>query len=406
MEGGYTWEFKQYSQLGDKGFFGTFDIDNSSTGGNFASMNGWLGNEITGTALSTGSDVAGATIWAWISPEIAVNKAVKINGDYYIGAWLQNPNTGNAEGAFNAPEYFNSTIPGTQSSFSPGYWNNLWLTAQMPFGTVVVGKRPFRFGTALFWDGSDNTTVESCAIVAPYGPFKFGFIAYPWRAANAIYPALVDRNSMRNPHVGALLTYAAGNVSMGTYAEWIRGHMGPESQLTNATRNAFIPQDFVTTEGAIFFKYNTGRFFFNAETGWVDSMTRRQRNVNNTAPGADGASVFRPTYIQHWRHMAEMGSVVGPSKLSLMWSYIPGPDRRHGVQIDRDRWVDYPGFSNFTLFRPYSILMAQNYGAGNNSFTAVNGIGSDNGYMRDAITYAARLDFAVAANLNLYGSFF
>jgi hypothetical protein len=50
--------------------------------------------------------------------------------------------------------------------------------------------------------------------------------------------------------------------------------------------------------------------------------------------------------------------------------------------------------------------MAQNYGSGNNSFTAVNGIGSDNGYVRDATTYGARLDYSVAANLNVYGSFF
>ena len=56
---------------------------------------------------------------------------------------------------------------------------------------------------------------------------------------------------------------------------------------------------------------------------------------------------------------------------------------------------------NCQLFLPYSLLMSYQYGAGLN---AVNRNGE--GYMTDANSYGARLDYAVAANLNMYGTFF
>ena len=47
MKGIITLEHELYSQLGSKGFFGRYDLDNSSgaSGANLAARNGWLGNE-------------------------------------------------------------------------------------------------------------------------------------------------------------------------------------------------------------------------------------------------------------------------------------------------------------------------------------------------------------------------
>ena len=49
LSGVYTWEFYQFSQLGDKGFFGPFNQDESSVKDTvrLAARNGWLGHEIT-----------------------------------------------------------------------------------------------------------------------------------------------------------------------------------------------------------------------------------------------------------------------------------------------------------------------------------------------------------------------
>jgi hypothetical protein len=96
-----------------------------------------------------------------------------------------------------------------------------------------------------------------------------------------------------------------------------------------------------------------------------------------------------------------LGTLVGPAKVSLLWAWIPGPDRRHGVLIDRQPFLQNSDNTNTSFFRPYSLLLAYNYGAGNGSVSPDNG----NGYMTDSNVYAARLDYAVASNLNVNGSF-
>ncbi len=53
--------------------------------------------------------------------------------------------------------------------------------------------------------------------------------------------------------------------------------------------------------------------------------------------------------------------------------------------------------SNTGLFRPYSYLMVYNYGLG-----AFFNADTCSGYADDASILAARLDYAVAANLNVY----
>ena len=52
------------------------------------------------------------------------------------------------------------------------------------------------------------------------------------------------------------------------------------------------------------------------------------------------------------------------------------------------------------MFRPYCYMFGYNYGAGLNAYNL-----NRNGYMRDAFVLAARLDYAVASNLNLFGTF-
>jgi hypothetical protein len=59
-----------------------------------------------------------------------------------------------------------------------------------------------------------------------------------------------------------------------------------------------------------------------------------------------------------------------------------------------------PPFGTHDLHRPYSYLLAYAYGGGVNAFN-LNG----DGYINDATILAARLDYALAANLNLFGSF-
>jgi hypothetical protein len=120
--------------------------------------------------------------------------------------------------------------------------------------------------------------------------------------------------------------------------------------------------------------------------------------------------------------MVETGFFAGPAKLSLLYSFIPGPDRRHGVLIDKQPTTfpigpipdllgsdQYEGeqaghlnrhVGNSGVFRPYSLLLGYGYGSGVNCYD-LNG----NGCFTDASVLAARIDYAAAANLNVYCSF-
>ena len=70
-----------------------------------------------------------------------------------------------------------------------------------------------------------------------------------------------------------------------------------------------------------------------------------------------------------------------------------------GILIDRQPY--FYGFGNFGLFGPYSLLMSFYYGAGLDLFNL-----NTDGYMNDASILAARFDYAVASNLNIFTTFF
>lgn len=413
LSGGLDWTYEGYSQLGSDGLFGRYDIDAGNNPGGYggalgdaASLNGWVGVQIS--QLASGSDNARASMSMTFNPEIRINRAVRIRGQYYIGSWGFDQ-FGSAVGAIASSQYPNSSILGVQQSFSPGYWNMLWVTAQTPWGVLAGGKREFSFGTALFRDGSDNSSSESTLLVAGWGPFRLGVAWFPWRLGSNAYFDNFDKNAVRQVHLGAFTTYAVGPLELGIGSAYVKFHSGPESQVTQAAREAFIPEDTVAMDGLAYIKYYNGRFFFNAETAYFNRIDTRQRWLSAASgiiPDQSGRSEFAPRYLEHWRYAIELGATVGPAKVSLIWSWISGPDRRHGILIDKQAdsvatW-SAAGFTNTSLFKPYSLILCYNYGGGNNAVSPLNG----NGYMTDANMYGARVDHAVAANLNVYGSFF
>ncbi len=81
-------------------------------------------------------------------------------------------------------------------------------------------------------------------------------------------------------------------------------------------------------------------------------------------------------------------------------SWLPGPDRRGGAWIDRQCW-DVSSFTNVPIFMPYSYLMVYTYAGGTNYRNPWG-----EGALEDASSFGARLDYAVAANLNAFGTFF
>jgi len=432
----YTWEYDIRSQTGPNGFFGPYNVDFGSgiagTGpGFFAPINGWLGWQAYN--FVSGSDAAWQVMYMSAVLDVRVNPAIRIRGEYYIGEWTATTApffAGIGTGSPNAPDfgvgdlvrsqYRNNRFPGRQRSFSPGYWRTLWITFDLPWAIITLGKRPAVFGTGLYWNGDDSRSSESTAVTAAYGPLRFQFAFYPARrgSSNSNYPTAPAAGAPATSTAGyynqdfdknngrfwdatmPLVTYRSGPLDMGFTVNAERNRVGNEGIInTPAVRNAQNHvEDHLEWFGAVYVKYYNGRFFFNSEFGWFDLIERTRGPVPLTNN--------RDTYLENRKVMAEMGTVFGPTKVSLLWAWASGPDRRNGRQIDRNGLRELPGqrstnYSNTGLFRPYSYVMVWCYGLG----THING-DTQEGYVEDANVYAARIDHAVASNLNLYGSFF
>ncbi|MFC1836905.1 hypothetical protein ACFL2Q_19630 [Thermodesulfobacteriota bacterium] len=227
-------------------------------------------------------------------------------------------------------------------------------------------------------DGTDEATFEALMLAVPYGPFTFVLEVYPWRRGIFVrYPILTDRNAQYEPYVGGFVAYDEKNLSLGVVSEYHKMHQGPESQLTDLGRSVTRPVDISVFWGTAFAKYFNGCFFFNTELGWWQGTFRRSRSEAGPLPAAT-------RYWEHWSAMVETGVVAGPAKLSLLWAHYPGPDRRGGALIDRQPFAPAAYIDNgVSVYRPYSLLLAYNYGSGNGSIT----YSSDNGFMTDTNSF-------------------
>ncbi len=282
MTGNFEWTYMYDAQGGPNGFFGPDNVSTaqlqaatpfvglgSTATVNWNAMNFWAGaRKLSGTqfGLVTGEDASMQYMKMVMNPEIRVNPAVRIRGQYWIGSFN---NWGGMTGPATAFDMASLTWSGTlgaRTDLSSGYymnqqtgssitqpiatgqWNLLWATAQTPWGILVFGKRPAPFGMGLGSDGERTVCSESLTIVAPYGPLRIGWYAYPWRqgvfldhyrninfgssdisvpspavgrfvnnTTGTRYPKLWDASNIRLqlPQVGAFATYSNGPLDAG-----------------------------------------------------------------------------------------------------------------------------------------------------------------------------------------------
>ena len=200
-------------------------------------------------------------------------------------------------------------------------------------------------------------------------------------------------------------------------------HIGPEALLLadpdnddpdhptpTYPRSPLIRLDSQFYHGTVFVKYNNGRFFMNSEAAWLYWTDRFQPNEwQGQNVDADNVAVYMP-YTRHIETVAGHvgdGRVRRPDQGEPHRRLVPGPDRRAGRYIDRQSaaFVWHPTYDtrlgNFSVFRPYSYLFWYDYG-----FWVERHNLSGDGYIRDAFVLAGRVDYAVASNLNVFGSCF
>jgi len=379
------------SQTGSNGFFGPFNTDMSRENADMASLNGWFRRRM----LSGTTAVASSTRLA-VFPVLRFNKAVFLSGTYRIGP----------DPALQTDPYLNPEIDAT---LAPGRWTRLWMTVDTPWGKVYYGRRAFMQGCGLQFSGTEDAedvldvarrTVELFQVETYYGPFSVGYGIYPWRRGGLLYWNYEDQNAARSAHVLSYVRYAAGDVDLGVGGFYWSWGEGPESRLTTQERESTPPSTTSGTEGWIYIKYTNGRLFLNAEADWYYSTTRYQSSQDGTffgeraEPYRGGGSRFAPRYIESWRYMAEFGGYSGPVKISLLLTHMPGPDRRHGILIDRQPFVQERERSAFGVFSPYCLLMAKYYRAGVDAYLDMSA--SD--------VAAGQVNYMIASNLNLVAS--
>ncbi len=239
---------------------------------------------------------------------------------------------------------------------------------------------------------------------AEYGPARLilGVGVLPWQQMPLVAPVNAqwnlwntrDMNAARSQNYMGYLLYQSTDLTLGAGAVWASFHQGPELQRSTALRSGAPTVDTGICEGWTFLRYSNRRFFFNTELDWFNRLVRYQRSQNNTffgtAEPADGSgSLFAPDYWESWRYMAEAGMWFGPGSVRFFFSWLPGPDRRHGILIDRQPFIQENPQQAFGLFDPYSMLLAYRYGGGVDS----------QAYLADARTFAVKVDYAVASNL-------
>jgi len=386
-----NFRFVYASQAGANGFFGPFNTDMSSQGGDLASLNGWFRRKM----LSGTTAVASSTRLV-IFPLLRFNEAVFLAGTYRIfPETVQNPDP------FLTSE--------RETGFSHGTWTRLWMTVNTPWGTIYYGRRGFQQGCGLQFSSAEvaedvidvtSRTVQIFQLETFYGPLTIGAGLYPWRRGSLLYWNLEDQNTARTAHVLNYIRYAAGSIDAGIGGFYWVFDEGPESQRSTQKRASTPPSTTTGTEGWIYVKYANRVLFLNAEADWYYETIRYQSSQDGTffgesaEPFPGGGSHFAPKYIESWRYMLEFGAFSGPTKLSVLWCHMPGPDRRHGILIGKQPFIQDPARSAYGVFYPYCLMMAKYYRAGVDSYLDMSA--SD--------VVAAQLNYMLASNLDIVAS--
>jgi hypothetical protein len=410
LKGTGTYEYEMIGQTGRNGFFGPYDVDASAGAHNF-STNFWPGFQPPGqvvgpvsVGVTSSSDARWMTQYAEFFPEFKINQAVSFKGSYYIGAW-QDPLV--APGVANVydSELVVKESAGSHTSMSPGYWNWFYLGASLPIGNFSIGKRQSRFGMGLIYDGYTAAS-ESVSLSAPYGPLTIGLSFYPARRDNhgaTFSPVKDDGSNIRAYNITWGATYSDGPLQTGFAISHVDRWRPAERVASVLPTSSRSRQDL---EANGFLKYNNGRFFFNAEIDWY---WRKQLEYPTQANQAAGTPPQIYNDTEALVYGTEFGAICGPSKVSFLFVNASDADRRAvSGSTDIFKSGNYYALSGemgntFTVCRPYSYLMAFHYGGGiGNGYDLTTGIGHLRGRWTSGALYAARLDYAVAANLNVF----
>ena len=308
-----------------------------------------------------------------------------------------------------------------------------------------------------------SATSESILLTTNYGPFTIGFGFYPYRLAppartlanqqiqstfnpQSSYSSSnnsfsyyqwinsqlnkADKSATNKNDFEGYIKYSAGPVDVGIFSGYFDYHVGsewlqdvyiynyryfnPPTDINETSiYQAVIENASQVCHGSIYGKYNNGNFFLNCEAAWLYTSDRIMYGSIYTGPHPfQSPQLAQVSYVEQWRYAIEAGTVVGPAKLSLLYAFSPGLDRRAGVMFDRQPSAIFRQptlvrqLAGVSLWRQYGYILPYTYNSG------LPNIGSQRldspnkeGQMLDSLFLAGRLDWALAFNLNLFGTY-
>ncbi|MBI5568527.1 MAG: hypothetical protein HY914_01130 [Desulfomonile tiedjei] len=386
---------------------------------------------VRGGFSSYGSDALYHETRLTLRPAIKVNPAIRVFGVYNIGGYRNKYHQyiGNdyqsvlvagylpIQSGVGVPPferyYSHQTSNNAYDTAAIGSWEQVRATITTPWAIFSIGIKDFPFGTGATL--GENTRAEAFLTVVPYGPFRI--LHGVWLARGRGYEGWVtspDSDHKNSFFQGMLMTYNAGEFELGAGTIVRYYHGTPATQtLTNA-------RDDNTWINLGYFKFNNGRFFADAEYAWL--------NVDRYFVGLGGPGPVNNLNSfdgQGYHAFAEAGMMAGPAKLSLMYAQASGavlnnknrllPLLGGGLTDPSTLGLPYanprvylPFAINWQAMEPYEFLMFNTYGGGNNGGMGVLDVSfvtDEHMMMTDGFAFAGRLDYAVASNLNVYGSY-
>lgn len=439
MTGEFEWRYRYWGRIGgDNDLFG--NMNNQNNGGawvGFAGPNYYRGYNADDSML-TGSNGGQIRIVRGgfsssesdgflndqrmtFYPKIALNQAIHFTGIIDLAGIRQKYN--HRDPVTNGPleRYYEDRV--SRNAFDTAMIPSISqykLTAQTPWGILSLSAaKDFVFGTGALL--GFNNRGSALTLVIPYGPFRIipafwiarsfptyeGYAQFYPPGDLPVYTNSPD-SAVKNTFQGATaITYSAGPLEMGLMILYQKFHAngrvvaGQPSQARVDSQNiswTYRGYDHAAVFNLFYFKFNNGRLYANAEYGFSQD---------------DRYFVHAfPDYTERSYAFADAGVLAGPAKASFMFGWSGGNAlNKNNVTKNYGGWA-----INYQVMNPYQFLMFYTYGGGNDTPwvstpngllnpSAIAQVCDENGQMGDAYALAARMDYAVAANLNIWGSY-
>lgn len=424
MKGETEWRYRYWTRTGNNDIFGAMDrlvdlgINHLQTFPTAATTNRGSGTfGVLAGENRFGADMQRVDYRTTLFPKIGVNKAISVEASVNLtslGIWSDGqPLVGSGIAATTTnPGYVNSLYVPIQdrpvnvdvpNTFVTLQW--LKTSIKTPMLDFSIGFKNSKIGMGL-WKHACNRASSSFSVSAHYGPFKIGFSPYFGREQSAWTLGTArsriegngasQRQEDRRDYFRAFegeIEYNNGPLSLQIVSDSYHQPNSPvpDARFAAIAGGARPNEDILRYRLAFAAKYFNGRFFFDAEADWFT----RWRSGRGTA---DSSVLVRQNRDNEaWLYGLETGVVAGPSKVTLNYVRATGddPSTRHTTEDAADSEQGL----NACYMKDWGYLMYYMYGTGDGWDAA--GYGQPTNFHH----LGAKLDYAVASNLNVFGLF-